>query len=73
MFCRVVWSKFTNVSAGLAASMLRAMIEAARTFQTLVNLHQTTKRKLLKGSHFYTRRNEKFMPLNRNVLLQFNT
>jgi hypothetical protein len=40
----VVWQKFTNVSEVLAASIIRAMLEAARTSETLVNFYQNTRR-----------------------------
>jgi hypothetical protein len=39
---RVVWYKFTDVSEVLAASIIRAMSEAASTCETTVNIYQTT-------------------------------
>jgi hypothetical protein len=45
--CRVVWSKFTNVSEAFAASIIRAIIalimEAASTTETPVNFGLTTR------------------------------
>jgi hypothetical protein len=42
---------FTNVSEVRAASTIRAMMEAARTSETLVNFCQTTQRYNPEDSH----------------------
>jgi hypothetical protein len=41
----------TNVSEVLAASIIRAMMEAARASETLVNFYQTTRRYNPEDSH----------------------
>jgi hypothetical protein len=41
---RFVWQKFTDVSEVLAASIIKAMMEAASTSETSVNSYQTTRR-----------------------------
>jgi hypothetical protein len=40
----VVWQKFTNVSEVLAASIIRATMEAASTYEMSANFYQTTRR-----------------------------
>jgi hypothetical protein len=42
----------------LAAPIIMAMIEAANTFETSVNLYQTTWRNNPEDSHLHTRRRE---------------
>jgi hypothetical protein len=42
---------FTNVSEVLAASIIRTMMEAASTSETLVNFYQTTRRYNPEDSH----------------------
>jgi hypothetical protein len=52
----VVWKKFTNVSEDLAATIIRvliALMEAARTSETLVNFYQTTWHYNPEDSHLY--------------------
>jgi hypothetical protein len=49
----------TNVSEVLAASVIKAMMEAARTSETSVNFYQTTRHNTPEdGSHLHTRRRE---------------
>jgi hypothetical protein len=52
------WKKFTDVSEVLTASIIRAMMEAARTSETLVNFYQTTRRYNPEESCLHTRRRE---------------
>jgi hypothetical protein len=42
----------TNVSAGLAASIIALMMEAESTSETSVNFYQTTLRNIPEDSHF---------------------
>jgi hypothetical protein len=54
---RVLWYKFTDVSEVLAASITRVMIarmmEVASTYETSVNLYQTTRRNKPEDSHLH--------------------
>jgi hypothetical protein len=51
-----VWWKFTKVSEDLSASIIRAMMEAARYSETLVNFYQTTRLYNPEDSHLRTNR-----------------
>jgi hypothetical protein len=55
----VIWYKVTDVSEVLAASIIRAMMEAASTSETSVNFYQTTRRNISEDSHLHARRREK--------------
>jgi hypothetical protein len=50
MLRRVVWKKFTDVSAVLTASIIRAiialMMDEVSTTETSVNFYQTTRRNI---------------------------
>jgi hypothetical protein len=53
-----VWSKFTNVSEVLAASIIMAivlMMEAASTSETSANFYQSSRRYNPEDSHLHTR------------------
>jgi hypothetical protein len=52
---RVVWWKSTDVSEVLAASFIRAMMEAAGSSETSVNFYLTTRRKNPEDSHLYVK------------------
>jgi hypothetical protein len=52
----VVWWKVTNVSAVLTASIIRVMMKATSTSETLENFYQPTRRYKPEDRHFYTRR-----------------
>jgi hypothetical protein len=47
-----------EVSEVLAASIIRAMMEAGSTSETSVNFYQTTRRNNPQDSHLHTRRRE---------------
>jgi hypothetical protein len=49
---------FTNVSEGLAASIIALMIETARTSKTSVNFYHTTRRYNSEDSHLRAHRRE---------------
>jgi hypothetical protein len=51
--------KFANISELLAASIIRAMMEAASTSEASVNYYQIIRRNNPEDSHFHTRRHEK--------------
>jgi Na+/phosphate symporter len=55
-----VWQKLTDVSAVLAASIIRIisvlMTEAVSASETSVNFHQSTRRYNPEDSHLHTRR-----------------
>jgi hypothetical protein len=48
-----VWKKFTNVSEVRAASIIRAMMKAARTSKTLVKSYKSTRRCNPEVSHLH--------------------
>jgi hypothetical protein len=58
LYRRVVWYKFTNVSEVLAASIIALMMEAARTFETLLNFYQTIRCYNPEDSYLRTHRRE---------------
>jgi hypothetical protein len=60
---------FTNVSDVLAASIIRAMMKAAMTPETLVNIYQTTRRYNPEDSHLCTHRREN---LKSYLKIEFN-
>jgi hypothetical protein len=47
----VVWQKFTEVSEGFIATIIRAMMEAVTTSETLVNFCQTIQCNTPEDSH----------------------
>jgi hypothetical protein len=53
-----VWWTFTDVSEVFAASVIRAVMEAASTSETSVNFYQTTRRNNQEDSHLPTRRRD---------------
>jgi hypothetical protein len=58
---RGVWNKFTDASEVLSAIIALTM-EAASTFETSVNLYQTTPRNNPEDSHLHNRHRKNLKP-----------
>jgi hypothetical protein len=68
MLRRVVWYKFSDILDVLTACIIRAMMEELSTFETSVNLHQTTQRNIPEDSQLHTRRCENLKSLKIKVV-----
>jgi hypothetical protein len=62
---RVFWQKFADVSEVLAASIIRAMLEAASTSETSADFYRTTRHNNPEDRHLLI----DFLSISNNALL----